>query len=137
MRNIVARLAVLSLVTFGGPALAADKSAGPAVKPLTQQDLENHAGAGCTLDKGKATYLIDDLEKGVVRVDGKVIELKPAKADSNLSQLEKKGDTFQYSDASVGLTVEVAMVTSKAAKLTVTKDGKTTTVTKLTLSCGD
>ncbi len=139
MRNIVARLAVLSLVAFGGAALAAGKAGAPglAVKPLTEQDMEDHAGAGCSLEKGSAVYLLDDLQQVVVRVDGKVVELKPSKADANLSSLEKKGDSLQYADATGALTAEVVMLTSKTVKLTLTKEGKKASVEKLKLSCGD
>lgn len=69
--------------------------------------------------------------------DGKVVELKPSKADANLSHLEKKGDSLQYADVTGALTAEVVMLTSKTLKLTLTKEGKTASVEKLKLSCGD
>ncbi|WP_163865463.1 hypothetical protein [Myxococcus eversor] len=139
MRNLIARLVVLSLAAFGGAALAEGKAAGPglAVKPLTEQDLSDHAGAGCTLGKGSVVYLLDDLQQAVVRVDEKVVELKPSKADTNLSGLEKKGDSIQYADATGTFTAEVVMLTSKTLKLTLTKEGKKASVEKLKLSCGD
>ncbi|MFP2956401.1 hypothetical protein ACLEPN_00850 [Myxococcus sp. 1LA] len=139
MRKLVVRLAALSLATFGGSALAAGKAGAPgfAVKPLTEQDLTDHAGAGCTLEKGNAVYWLDDFQQAVVRVDGKVFELKPRNEDTNLSTLEKKGDTIQYADATEALTAEVVMLTSKTLKLTLTKEGKTASVEKLKLSCGD
>lgn len=139
MRKFVAHLVVLSLAAFGGSALAAGKAgpSGLAVKPVTEQDLSDHAGAGCTLVKGSAVYLLDDLQQIVVRVDEKVVQLKPSKADANLSGLEKKGDSLQYADDTGALTAKVVMLTSTTMKLTLTKEGKTTSVEKLKLSCGD
>ncbi|MFY1831437.1 hypothetical protein ACN47A_36330 [Myxococcus fulvus] len=139
MRKLVVRLAVLSLATFGGSALAADKAgtSALAVKPLSEQDMEAHAGAGCSLAKGDQVYLLDDLSQAVVHVDGKVFELKPSKADANLSLLEKKGDSLKYADATGEVTAEVVMTTRKALKLTLKKEGKTASVEKLKLVCGD
>ncbi|MCP3103661.1 hypothetical protein LZ198_32735 [Myxococcus sp. K15C18031901] len=139
MRNLVARVVVMSAVAFAGAAPAAGKAGAPgvAVKPLTEQDLTDHAGAGCSLGKGSSVYLFDDFQQAVVRVDGKVFELKPSKADANLSGLDKKGDSIQYADATGAVTAEVVMITSKTLKLTLTKEGKTASVEKLKVSCGD
>ncbi|GEN11712.1 hypothetical protein SAMN05443572_11574 [Myxococcus fulvus] len=135
MRSLV----VLSLAGFGGSALAADKAGAPAltVKPLSEQDLEAYAGAGCTLAKGEQIFLLDDLTQAVVHVDGKVFELKPSKADANLSHLAKKGDSLQYADPTGAVTAEVVMTTRKALKLTLKKEGKTTSMEKRKLACGD
>lgn len=72
------------------------------LQPLSDQEIQNNveSGSACWVEKGGKTYLYDDLNQGLIKINGTLIKLKSVAKDGALGS-----GPYSSKDGKISITV--------------------------------